>query len=43
MPGLNWYLRRNLRVQANYGYSHVRDGPQNGNLHLWQVRIDLTA
>ena len=43
MPGLNWYLRRNLRVQANYGYSHVRDGPRNGNLHLWQVRVDLMA
>ena len=43
MPGLNWYLRRNVRVQMNYGYTHVTDGPQNGNLHLWQVRLDVTA
>jgi phosphate-selective porin len=42
MPGLNWYLTDNLRVQLNYGFTHVQDGPQNGNLHLVQVRFDLT-
>ena len=41
MPGVNWYLTRNLRLQACYGYTHVDDGPQNGNLHLVQARIDL--
>ncbi len=42
MPGLNWYLTQNLRMQLEYGYTHAEDGPQNGNLHLVQVRFDLT-
>jgi phosphate-selective porin OprO/OprP len=42
MPGLNWYLSRNLRLQLNCGYSHVEDGPQNGNLYLVQARFDLS-
>jgi len=41
MPGLSWYLTRNLRLQLEYGYTHVTDGPQNGNLHLVQTRFDL--
>jgi phosphate-selective porin OprO/OprP len=42
MPGLNWYLTRDLRLQLNYGYTHVEDGPQNGNLNLVQARVDLS-
>ena len=42
MPGLNWYLTQNLRLQVEYGYTHVEAGPQNGNLHLVQARFDLT-
>ncbi len=42
MPGLNWYLTQNVRVQLEYGYTHVGDGPQNGNLHLVQARFDLS-
>ena len=42
MPGLNWYLTESLRLQLNYGYTRVQDGPQNGNLHLMQTRLDLT-
>ncbi len=42
MPGLNWYLTRNLRLQVNYGYTHAQDGPQNGNLHLVQARLDVS-
>jgi phosphate-selective porin len=42
MPGLNWYLTQNLRLQLNYGYTHVEDGPQNGDLHLVQTRLDLS-
>jgi phosphate-selective porin OprO and OprP len=42
MPGLNWYLNQNLRLQVNYGYTHVQDGPQNGNLHLVQARLDVS-
>jgi len=42
MPGLNWYLTQNLRLQLNYGYTHVQDGPQNGNLHLVQARLDVS-
>jgi phosphate-selective porin OprO/OprP len=42
MPGLNWYLTGNLRLQFNYGYTHVENGPQNGNLNLFQARFDLS-
>jgi len=42
MPGLNWYLTRSLRLQLEYGYTHVQDGPQNGNLHLVQGRFDVS-
>ena len=42
MPGLNWYLTQNLRLQLEYGYTHVEDGPQNGNLHLVQARFDVS-
>jgi phosphate-selective porin OprO/OprP len=42
MPGLNWYLTQNLRLQLEYGYTHVEDGPQNGNLHLVQARLDVS-
>jgi phosphate-selective porin len=41
MPGLNWYLTKSLRLQLNYGYTDVQDGPQNGNLHLVQTRFDF--
>jgi len=42
MPGLNWSPTRYLRLQLNYGYTHVQDGPQNGNLHLVQARLDVS-
>ncbi len=42
MPGLNWYLTPSLRLQVNYGYTHVEDGPQNGTLRLVQARVDLS-
>jgi len=42
MPGLNWYLTQNLRLQLEFGYTHVEDGPQNGNLHLVQTRLDVS-
>lgn len=41
MPGLNWYLGQHLRLQGNYGWSHVLDGPSPGNLHLFQVRLQI--
>jgi phosphate-selective porin OprO and OprP len=41
MPGLNWYLTERLRLQLNYGYTHVQEGPQNGTLHLVQTRFDF--
>jgi phosphate-selective porin len=42
MPGLNWYLTQNLRLQLNYGYTHEQQGPQNGNLRLVQTRLDVS-
>jgi phosphate-selective porin OprO/OprP len=42
MPGLTWSLTQNLHLQLEYGYTHVEDGPQNGNLYLVQTRFDLS-
>jgi phosphate-selective porin len=42
MSGLNWYLTENLRLQLEFGYTHVQDGPQNGNLLLVQTRLDVS-
>ena len=42
MAGLNWYLTENLHVQLNYGFTHVQDGPQNGDLRLVQTRLDAS-
>jgi phosphate-selective porin len=42
MAGLNWYLTQNLRLQLESGYTHVQDGPQNGDLLLVQTRLDLS-
>ena len=38
---LNWYWNQSVRWQFNYGYSHVVDGPSPGNLHVFQVRLQL--
>ena len=41
MPGINWYLSQHLRLQANYGWAMVHEGPHPGNLHLFQARLQL--
>jgi phosphate-selective porin OprO and OprP len=41
MPGVNWYWSRHLRVQANYGWADVLDGPHPGNLHIFQARLQM--
>jgi phosphate-selective porin OprO and OprP len=41
MPGVNWYWSRHLRVQANYGWADVLDGPHAGNLHIFQARLQM--
>ena len=41
MPGLNWYWNKHLRLQANYGWATVQDGPHPGNLQIFQTRLQL--
>ena len=41
MPGLNWYWSKHLRLQANYGWAMVQDGPHPGNLQIFQTRLQL--
>jgi phosphate-selective porin OprO/OprP len=41
MPGLNWYWSKHVRLQANYGWARVQEGPHPGDLHLFQTRLQV--
>ena len=41
MPGVNWYWNQHLRLQANYGWAMVHEGPHPGDLHILQARLQL--
>ena len=39
--GVNWYLNRWLRIQANYNFEDLGGRPQRGPLNVFQMRWDL--
>ena len=41
MSSLNWYWNRYSRMLFEYGYAHANSGPQDGDLHIFQVRFQL--
>lgn len=41
-PGLSWYLTRNVRLEAAYGYSKLNRDDLVGTLQLFQARLQLT-
>ena len=41
MSGVNWYLSAYSRLLFEYGFSDVDGGPQNGDLHIFQMRFQI--
>jgi phosphate-selective porin OprO/OprP len=41
MSGVNWYLSSYSRLLFEYGFSNVDGGPQNGDLHIFQMRFQI--
>ena len=43
MTGLTWYWNRYVRWMFEYGFARVRGGPTPGDLHIFQLRCQLTV
>ena len=41
MTGLNWYLNRYSRILFEYGHSRADGGPQDGQLNIFQMRLQF--
>jgi phosphate-selective porin len=41
MVGVNWYLNSHLKWRFDYGFGHVRGRNSDGNLTLFQTRIEV--
>jgi phosphate-selective porin OprO/OprP len=39
--GLTWYLNTELKFFANYIFSHITDGAEQGDVSIFQVRIEV--
>ena len=39
--GITWHLNVVCRLFANYVFAHVTDGPQRGNVSIFQARIEI--
>jgi phosphate-selective porin OprO/OprP len=38
---LAWYLNSELKFFVNYVFAHVTDGPESGNAHIFQMRLEI--
>jgi phosphate-selective porin OprO/OprP len=41
MAGVNWYLHSHVKMRFNYGFGHVSGRAPEGNLNLFQTRIEV--
>jgi phosphate-selective porin OprO/OprP len=41
MTGLNWYLRPNLKMRFEYGFGHVTNLEEKGNMNIFQTRFEI--
>jgi len=41
MTGVNWYLHSNVKWRFNYGFGHVTDRNPDGNVNIFQTRLEL--
>ncbi len=41
MVGLNWYLHSHIKWRFDYGFGHVSDHSPEGNLNVFQTRVEI--
>jgi phosphate-selective porin OprO/OprP len=41
MTGVNWYLHSHVKWRVEYGYGHVADRPPEGNINIFQTRMEV--
>jgi phosphate-selective porin OprO and OprP len=41
MVGLNWYLHPHVKWRVDYGFGHVSGRQPEGNIHIFQTRIEI--
>ena len=41
MAGVNWYLHSHLKWRFNYGFGHVSGRTPEGNLNIFQTRMEV--
>jgi phosphate-selective porin OprO/OprP len=41
MAGVNWYLHSHVKWRFNYGFGHVSGRQPEGNLNLFQTRVEV--
>jgi phosphate-selective porin OprO/OprP len=39
--GITWHANAELRLFANYVYAHVSNAPENGDVSIFQIRIEI--
>ena len=41
MGEVNWYLHSHLKWRFNYGFGHISERPTEGNLNVFQTRVEI--
>ncbi|HOW64401.1 MAG TPA: porin [Verrucomicrobiota bacterium] len=41
MAGLNWYLHSHVKWRFDYGFGHVSERQPEGNINLFQTRVEI--
>ena len=41
MAGVNWYLHSHVKWRCNYGFGRVTDRDPDGNVNIFQTRIEV--
>ncbi len=41
MAGVNWYLHPHVKWRFDYGFGHVAGRPPEGNLNVFQTRVEI--
>ncbi len=39
--GLTWHLNAELKLAVNYVFAHIGDGPQRGDVSIFQARLEI--
>ena len=41
MAGVNWYPHSHVKVRFDYGFGHVSDRTPEGDMHIFQSRVEI--